>query len=66
MTALTLYPAIDLKDGQCVRLRRGAMDQATVYSTDPAASGARLAGCRLRVAARGGPERRLRRPTGER
>src|SRR5580692_9823266 len=37
MTRLTLYPAIDLKDGACVRLRRGAMDQATVYSTDPAA-----------------------------
>jgi phosphoribosylformimino-5-aminoimidazole carboxamide ribotide isomerase len=36
MTALTLYPAIDLKDGQCVRLQRGAMDQATVYSSDPA------------------------------
>ncbi len=36
MTALTLYPAIDLKDGQCVRLRRGAMDEATVYSSDPA------------------------------
>lgn len=35
--ALTLYPAIDLKDGQCVRLRRGAMDQATVYSSDPPA-----------------------------
>jgi phosphoribosylformimino-5-aminoimidazole carboxamide ribotide isomerase len=35
--ALTLYPAVDLKDGQCVRLRRGAMDQATVYSPDPAA-----------------------------
>jgi phosphoribosylformimino-5-aminoimidazole carboxamide ribotide isomerase len=34
--ALTLYPAIDLKDGQCVRLRRGAMDDATVYSSDPA------------------------------
>ncbi len=33
----TLYPAIDLKDGQCVRLRRGAMEQATVYSSDPAA-----------------------------
>jgi phosphoribosylformimino-5-aminoimidazole carboxamide ribotide isomerase len=33
---LTLYPAIDLKDGQCVRLRRGAMDEATVYSSDPA------------------------------
>jgi phosphoribosylformimino-5-aminoimidazole carboxamide ribotide isomerase len=35
--ALTLYPAIDLKDGACVRLRRGAMDQVTVYSSDPAA-----------------------------
>ena len=34
---LTLYPAIDLKDGACVRLRRGAMDDATVYSDDPAA-----------------------------
>ena len=34
---LTLYPAIDLKDGACVRLRRGAMDQATVYAADPAA-----------------------------
>jgi phosphoribosylformimino-5-aminoimidazole carboxamide ribotide isomerase len=36
MTSLTLYPAIDLKDGQCVRLKRGEMDQATVYSSDPA------------------------------
>ena len=35
--ALTLYPAIDLKDGQCVRLRRGEMDDATVYSSDPGA-----------------------------
>jgi phosphoribosylformimino-5-aminoimidazole carboxamide ribotide isomerase len=34
--ALTLYPAIDLKDGRCVRLRRGEMDQATVYADDPA------------------------------
>jgi phosphoribosylformimino-5-aminoimidazole carboxamide ribotide isomerase len=34
---LTLYPAIDLKDGACVRLRRGVMDQATVYSDSPAA-----------------------------
>jgi phosphoribosylformimino-5-aminoimidazole carboxamide ribotide isomerase len=32
---LTLYPAIDLKDGQCVRLKRGEMDQATIYSADP-------------------------------
>lgn len=34
---LTIYPAIDLKDGTCVRLRRGDMAQATVYSDDPAA-----------------------------
>jgi phosphoribosylformimino-5-aminoimidazole carboxamide ribotide isomerase len=34
---LTLYPAIDLKGGQVVRLRRGEMDQATVYAEDPAA-----------------------------
>jgi phosphoribosylformimino-5-aminoimidazole carboxamide ribotide isomerase len=32
-----LFPAIDLKDGQCVRLKLGDMDQATVYNTDPAA-----------------------------
>ena len=35
--SLTLYPAIDLKDGQCVRLRRGEMAAATVYAEDPAA-----------------------------
>ena len=34
---LTLYPAIDLKDGACVRLRRGEMADATIYSDDPAA-----------------------------
>jgi phosphoribosylformimino-5-aminoimidazole carboxamide ribotide isomerase len=34
---LTIYPAIDLKDGACVRLRQGAMDTATIYGTDPAA-----------------------------
>ncbi len=34
---LTLYPAIDLKDGACVRLLRGEMDQATVFGTDPGA-----------------------------
>ena len=34
---MILYPAIDLKDGACVRLRRGDMDDATVYSADPAA-----------------------------
>ena len=35
--SLVLYPAIDLKDGACVRLRRGAMADATVYSSDPGA-----------------------------
>ncbi len=32
---MILYPAIDLKDGACVRLLRGAMDRATVFNTDP-------------------------------
>jgi len=32
-----LFPAIDLKDGRCVRLKRGLMDQATVFNDDPAA-----------------------------
>lgn len=34
---MLLIPAIDLKDGQCVRLRQGEMDDATVFSEDPAA-----------------------------
>lgn len=33
----TLFPAIDLKDGACVRLLRGEMSEATVFSRDPAA-----------------------------
>jgi phosphoribosylformimino-5-aminoimidazole carboxamide ribotide isomerase len=37
MEAVILFPAIDLKDGQCVRLRQGEMDQATVFNEDPAA-----------------------------
>jgi phosphoribosylformimino-5-aminoimidazole carboxamide ribotide isomerase len=32
-----LFPAIDLKDGQCVRLRRGDMNAVTVFNGDPAA-----------------------------
>jgi phosphoribosylformimino-5-aminoimidazole carboxamide ribotide isomerase len=32
---LTLYPAIDLKDGACVRLKRGEMGEATIYADDP-------------------------------
>ena len=34
---MILYPAIDLKDGQCVRLLRGEMEAATVFGDDPAA-----------------------------
>ena len=34
---MLLIPAIDLKDGHCVRLKQGDMDQATVFSEDPAA-----------------------------
>ncbi len=35
MAALILFPAIDLKDGKCVRLKRGAMEEATIFNDDP-------------------------------
>jgi len=34
---MLLIPAIDLKDGHCVRLKQGDMDQATIFSQEPAA-----------------------------
>ncbi|HSC60305.1 MAG TPA: 1-(5-phosphoribosyl)-5-[(5-phosphoribosylamino)methylideneamino]imidazole-4-carboxamide isomerase [Rhizomicrobium sp.] len=34
---MILFPAIDLKDGHCVRLQRGAMESATVFNADPTA-----------------------------
>ncbi len=34
---MILYPAIDLKDGQAVRLVHGDMDRSTVFNDDPAA-----------------------------
>jgi phosphoribosylformimino-5-aminoimidazole carboxamide ribotide isomerase len=37
---ITLYPAIDLKGGACVRLKRGEMAEATIYADDPAAQAA--------------------------
>ena len=45
---MLIIPAIDLKDGQCVRLRQGMMDDSTVFSDDPVAVAARWvdAGCR--------------------
>lgn len=39
---MILYPAIDLKHGQCVRLRQGDMDRATVFNDDPAAQAAQF------------------------
>ncbi len=33
---MMLYPAIDLKDGQCVRLQQGLMDKATIFGLSPA------------------------------
>lgn len=45
---MILFPAIDLKDGACVRLYKGAMDRATVFNDSPADQAARFkaAGCR--------------------
>src|SRR3546814_12820565 len=34
---MNLYPAIDLKNGECVRLKQGDMAQVTVFNADPAA-----------------------------
>ncbi|KZY42440.1 1-(5-phosphoribosyl)-5-((5-phosphoribosylamino)methylideneamino)imidazole-4-carboxamide isomerase, partial [Roseovarius sp. HI0049] len=44
---MILYPAIDLKDGQAVRLLKGEMDKATVFNDDPASQAAQFveAGC---------------------
>ena len=44
---MKLYPAIDLRGGQAVRLYQGDYDQMTVYNADPAAQ----AGCLSRSAA---------------
>ena len=40
---MILYPAIDLKDGACVRLLRGDMAAVTIYNDDPAAQAKRFA-----------------------
>ncbi len=37
VSKMILFPAIDLKDGECVRLKQGDMGRATVYNPDPAA-----------------------------
>ena len=38
---MLIIPAIDIKDGKCVRLRQGRMDDETIYSNDPAEIAAR-------------------------
>ena len=43
MIAVILFPAIDLKDGECVRLEKGDMARATVFNADPAAQARRFA-----------------------
>ena len=63
---MILYPAIDLKDGQCVRLLRGEMDRGDGVQRRPGGTGAGVSGCGLRMAASGRPERRLRGRAGER
>lgn len=40
---MIIYPAIDLKNGQCVRLHKGDMDSVTVFNDDPAAQAAEWA-----------------------
>jgi phosphoribosylformimino-5-aminoimidazole carboxamide ribotide isomerase len=43
MEAVILFPAIDLKNGECVRLEQGDMARATVFNLDPAAQAASFA-----------------------
>jgi phosphoribosylformimino-5-aminoimidazole carboxamide ribotide isomerase len=43
MEAVILFPAIDLKNGQCVRLEQGDMARATVFNLDPAAQASTFA-----------------------
>lgn len=45
---MLLIPAIDIKDGQCVRLKQGRMDDATVFSDDPVAMAAHWVRCGCR------------------
>lgn len=40
---LTLYPAVDIKDGRAVRLTQGKADEETVYDVDPVAAAQRFA-----------------------
>ena len=63
---MILFPAIDLKNGQCVRLKQGDMEQATVFNDDPGRPGARLRGAGFPLAPCRRSRRRLRRQADER
>ncbi len=63
---MLLIPAIDLKDGRCVRLRQGDLDDATVFSEDPAAMATHWLDTGRAAPAPGRPERRRRRQAAQR
>ena len=44
---MIIFPAIDLKGGQCVRLAEGDMNRATVYADDPSAQAALFRAARI-------------------
>ena len=44
---MIIFPAIDLKDGVCVRLKKGVMEDATVFNTDPGGAGEEFRGPRV-------------------
>lgn len=46
---MIIIPAVDIKNGRCVRLRQGRMDEETVFSDDPAAMAVRWAGTGARL-----------------
>jgi hypothetical protein len=56
---MLLIPAIDLKDGHCVRLKQGDMDQSTTFGEDPADMALQMGEQRRTALAPGGPERRV-------
>ena len=56
-----LFPAIDLKNGECVRLLRGDMAQATVFNSRPRGAGADVRRARVRISPCRRSRRRLRR-----
>jgi hypothetical protein len=66
VAAVILYPAIDLKDGQCVRLLRGDMAPPRCSTTDPADQARAFATAGFEWLHRGRSQRRGRRPAGQR